>query len=190
MRLCCLPELLSSCEQDPSHGTTWECHPHWGGRAPDRDRRGAPAGLRPAPRASVLLLCFRFSRSKERRRQVPGPERAPKETRQGRKAGGASETSAQGSRAFSGAGLGGWGLGRVCVCVCTVQSREGRVSQLLLVMFSLLSPLLSSPTNSKTRCCYLARLSSQFTSRSQLFLLVFLMVPRTDLAPTRPQRAP
>lgn len=147
---------------------------HTGEAAPDRDRRGAPAGLRPAPRASVLLLCFRFSRSKERRRQVLGPERARKETRPGRKAGGASETSAQGSRAFSGAGLGGWGLGSACVCVCTAQSREGRVSQLLLVMFSLLSPLLSSPANSKTRCCYLAQLSSQFTSRSQSFLLVSL----------------
>ena len=88
-----------------------------------RDQTRGSLSLRPAPRATVLPLCFRFSHSKERRRQLPGPERAPKEKRQGRKAGGAGETSAQGSRAVSGAGLGGWGL-QVFASVCALRRAE------------------------------------------------------------------
>ena len=74
-------------------------------------------------------------------------------------------------------------------CACTGQSRDGRISHLLLAVFSLLSPL-SSPTNSKTRCCYLAPVSSPFTSRSQCFLLVSLWLQEQTWGQSDPRGSP
>lgn len=137
----------------------------------------------------MLPLCFRFSHSKERRWQLPGPERAPKEKRQGRKAGGAGETLGQGSRAVSGAGLGGWGF-QVFVSVCALRRAErGVYHSHCWLCFPCSLPSSALPLT-KTRCCYLARLSSQFTSRSQWFLLVSLWLQGQTWRQSDPRGSP